>query len=256
LLSVGKHEVALAPAAKKLVAVSLANGKGLWSMEYSQGRYNAATPVIDGSKAYIAGPNRGITALEFSDEGDTISSKEIWRNEDTETTALYNSPVLVDGMLFGLSTANQLFCVSAENGKMEWNSVLPGAAADAASPQRQGRPQRPQRGTPPTGGGDAERGGGNPPGGGNAPQRGGRQRGGFGGRGGQGGYGSVVATGSALVGLTPASQLFVYEPNGSEYKELARYKVAETPTYAYPLLSGNRIYIRDKDSLTMWTVGD
>ncbi len=255
LMKVGKHAIALAPAATQVVAVSLADGKSLWSMDYTQGRYNAATPVVDGQTVYLAGPNRGITALELTDEGDTIASKEVWRNEDEQTTVQYNTPVMVDGMLYGLSNANQLFCVNAEDGTMTWNSALAGATGNAAPTQR------PERGGDQGGkAGDkqgekdgAERGG-DRPAAGDQPQRGGRQRGGRGG-GGRGGYGSIVAAGSVLIGLTPTSELFVYDANGKEFKELARYKVSETPTYAYPILVGNRIYVKDKDSLTMWTVG-
>jgi hypothetical protein len=35
---------------------------------------------------------------------------------------------------------------------------------------------------------------------------------------------------------------------------VTRTKVAATPTYAYFVLSGNRIYIKDQDSVTLWTV--
>ncbi len=256
LMTVGDHKVVLAPAAKQMVAVSLADGKSLWSMEYVQGRYNAATPVVDGQTVYIAGPNRGITAMKFSADGDKISSKEVWRNEDAESTVMYNSPVMVNGALFGLSNTNQLFCVQTDNGKMAWNQAM--------SPGDETAPQPPSRGAA----------GGNPPGdaagrgdrGGNQQegaaggQRGGGQRGGGGGRGGRGGgggrggYGSIVSAGSVLMGLTPGSELVVYQPNGEEFKELARYKVAETPTYAYPIPVGNRIYVKDQASLTMWSL--
>ncbi len=235
LMTVGEHKVVLVPAANKLVAVSLADGKELWSMDYKQGRYNAATPIVDGQMVYIAGPNRGITALEMTADGDKISGKEKWHNEDTETTVMYNTPVLLNGMLFGLSNANQLFCVKTDSGKMTWNQALASGGAQAA-------PQPPQ---PPQGAG--EQGGGRQPGG-----RGGR--GGRGGGGGRGGYGSVVSAGPVLFGLTPSSELLVYQPNGDAFQELARYKVSDTPTYAYPIPVGNRIYIKDNDSLTMWTL--
>jgi outer membrane protein assembly factor BamB len=78
--------------------------------------------------------------------------------------------------------------------------------------------------------------------------------GGGGGMGGGAGYGSIVDAGSVLVALTPSAQLVVFEPNGKEYKQLASYKVAEGGTHAYPVLSGNRIFIKDKDSVTLWTV--
>lgn len=54
--------------------------------------------------------------------------------------------------------------------------------------------------------------------------------------------------------LTPAMELVAYEPNSTEFKEIARYKVAESPTYAYPVLSGKRIYVKDQDNLVLWTV--
>jgi len=35
---------------------------------------------------------------------------------------------------------------------------------------------------------------------------------------------------------------------------LATYKVADGQTHAYPIASGNRIFVKDKDSVTLWTV--
>ena len=57
-----------------------------------------------------------------------------------------------------------------------------------------------------------------------------------------------------LFGLTPADKLVVFAPDGKEYKEIASYKVAPGDTYAYPVISGNRIFVKDKDSLTLWMV--
>jgi outer membrane protein assembly factor BamB len=242
LMTVGEHKVVIAPSANQLVAVSLADGKSLWSMDYTQGRYNAATPVVDGQTVIVAGPNRGMTALELSADGDKIISKEKWRNEDAETTVMYNTPVLLNGNLFGLSNANQLFCVQADSGKKTWNQPM--SPTDPAAPQP----------TPGHGeqGGNADRGdrGGNQQGNSGERPRGGGQRGGRGG--GQGGYGSIVSAGSALIGLTPSSELVVYQPSGDEFKELARYKVSQSRTFAYPIPVGNQIYIKDEDSLTMW----
>ena len=68
------------------------------------------------------------------------------------------------------------------------------------------------------------------------------------------GYGSIVDAGSVLFALTPSSQLVVYEPSDKEFKQLASYKVADKATYAYPVVTGNRIYVKDADSVTLWTV--
>ena len=60
--------------------------------------------------------------------------------------------------------------------------------------------------------------------------------------------------GSVLLALTPSSELIVFQPGAKAFAELARIKVAESQTHAYPVVSGNRIFIKDKDSVTLWTV--
>jgi outer membrane protein assembly factor BamB len=72
--------------------------------------------------------------------------------------------------------------------------------------------------------------------------------------GGRGGFGSIVDAGAVLFGLTPKSQLIVFEPSDKEYKELASIKVADKEIYAYPVVAGNRLFAKDKDSVTLWTV--
>jgi hypothetical protein len=79
------------------------------------------------------------------------------------------------------------------------------------------------------------------------------------GRGGMGGmtsrgYGSIVDVGSALLALSPAGELVVFKPAGEAYAELARYKLADGGTYAYPIPAGKGIYVKDKDSVTLWSL--
>jgi hypothetical protein len=68
------------------------------------------------------------------------------------------------------------------------------------------------------------------------------------------GYGSIVDVGSVLLALTPSAQLIVFEPSDKEFKQLASYKVSDNQTHAHPVVSGNRIFIKDRDSVTLWTV--
>jgi len=75
-----------------------------------------------------------------------------------------------------------------------------------------------------------------------------------GGMGGGMGYGSIVDAGSVLLALTPASQLVAFAPGEKAFTELARIKVSGSPTYAYPVVSGKRIFIKDQDSVTRYTV--
>ena len=64
-------------------------------------------------------------------------------------------------------------------------------------------------------------------------------------------FSSIVDCGSVLVGLTSTDDLIVLTPDGKEYKEVAKYKVAETPIYAFPVISGDNIYIKDFESLAL-----
>jgi outer membrane protein assembly factor BamB len=73
-----------------------------------------------------------------------------------------------------------------------------------------------------------------------------------GGRRGRGGYGSVVDGGSVLFALTPGGELVVFEPNAKEFKKVASYKVAESGAYAYPIISGSRVFIKDQNSVSLW----
>ena len=71
---------------------------------------------------------------------------------------------------------------------------------------------------------------------------------------GRGGYGSIVDAGPVLLALTPSAQLVVFEPGDKGFKEIPSYKVAESDTYAYPVVSGNRVFVKDRDALTLWTI--
>jgi outer membrane protein assembly factor BamB len=68
------------------------------------------------------------------------------------------------------------------------------------------------------------------------------------------GFGSIVDAGTALVLLTPVGNLIAFEPSDKEFKQLASYKVAEGDTTANPVLAGNQIFVKDRDSVTLWTV--
>ena len=68
------------------------------------------------------------------------------------------------------------------------------------------------------------------------------------------GFAAIVSAGSSLAVLANDSELIVYKPSGKEYSEITRYKVAETPTYAHPVISGNRVFVKDQESVTLWTI--
>jgi outer membrane protein assembly factor BamB len=182
--------------AKNLVGVAIADGKLLWETPYvvrGMG-YNAATPVVGGQTVYISGSLRGIKALKIEKEGDKYAAKELWSNP--EQSVQFDTPVLKNGVLFGISSRNFLFSINAETGKTNWIERVRG-----------------------------ER-----------------------------GYGSVVDVGPVLFALTTNGKLLVFEPSEKQFKQVASYKVAEDETYAYPVAAGNRLFIKDLDSVILWTL--
>jgi outer membrane protein assembly factor BamB len=204
LMTVNGVESIVAVTAGNLVIVSLADGKEVWIGRYSQGRYNATTPIVFGETVVYAGEGSGTTAEKFFKKDDAVTSEIVWKNGDN--SLIYNTPVLKDKALYGLSNNNKLFCVNMEGGETTWSADLPSSGG-----------------------------------------------GGGGGRG-RGGYGSVVDAGSVLFALSPAGELVVFEPNPKEYKQLASYKVASGGAYAYPVISGNRVFIKDTSAVTLYTL--
>jgi hypothetical protein len=64
----------------------------------------------------------------------------------------------------------------------------------------------------------------------------------------------VVDAGSVMVALSPGGDLVVFQPNAAEYSEVARYKVSEDgDCYSHPILSTRGIYIKDRDSVALWS---
>jgi outer membrane protein assembly factor BamB len=285
-MTVAGTRMILAPTEKSLVGVAAADGKLLWRIQFTQGRMNSATPIVDGQTMIVAGPGSGMSAIALESEGDALAEEQLWNN--TDNSLQFNTPVFKDGFIFGLSNNGTLFCINADTHETAWSAPLGGP--EPPSPFGRGGPggMRGRQGGPRGEGQQGDRAESGPRrddavrpaaatevaqqgGAGEAtPQaaeqsregserrgegRGrGRGRGGRGGGGGGRGYGSIVDAGAVLLALTPNSELVVFEPSATEFKELARYKVAETPTYAYPVASGNRIFVKDQDSVTLWMV--
>ncbi|SHF86268.1 Outer membrane protein assembly factor BamB, contains PQQ-like beta-propeller repeat [Mariniphaga anaerophila] len=65
---------------------------------------------------------------------------------------------------------------------------------------------------------------------------------------------STLDLGNEILSLTANGKLLVFEPTPYKYSEKAAYKVSSTNTYAHPLVSGNRIYTKDKETFTCWEV--
>lgn len=197
LMTINGTTMAVVETSASVVGLDAKDGKMLWKVPFpisGARNYNASTPLILGQTVIFSGSNRGTRAYRIEKDGDQFTAKELWNNRDS--SVMYNTPVLVENVVYGLTANDILFAIDAGSGKMGWENRTKG----------------------------------------------------------RGGYGSIVAAGPVLFALNPTGQLTVYEPNPTEYKELASYKVAASNTYAYPVIDGKRIFVKDKDTLTMWTI--
>ena len=66
---------------------------------------------------------------------------------------------------------------------------------------------------------------------------------------------SVTRLGERLLVLSTTGDMTIHEPAGETLREIAKYKVAETPVWASPALAGSRILIKDLDTLVAWSTG-
>ena len=67
---------------------------------------------------------------------------------------------------------------------------------------------------------------------------------------------ALVDVGSVILALNTASELVVFTAETEDYDELARYEVADSPTWAHPVVSGRTVYIKDETHLTRWSIPD
>lgn len=62
-------------------------------------------------------------------------------------------------------------------------------------------------------------------------------------------FSTIVDCGSVLIGLTSTDNLIVLKPDGKAYSEVVKYKISDTPVYTYPVIAGDKIYIKDAETL-------
>lgn len=180
---------------KNLVGIDPDNGKLLWQFAapVENRFYNAASPVIDGQTVIITGQGQGTKAVKIQKQGDAFVAQELWKNGELGTK--WNTPVLKDGFLYGLSDGRKLYCMNAATGQTAW--------VDAKLHND---------------------------------------------------FGTIVDAGSVMIALPQTSNLVIFNPDVKAYTEVALLKVADTPTYSYPVIAGNKIIIKDKESLAMMIV--
>ncbi len=180
---------------KNLVSLVVADGKLLWQIPSipKERFYNSASPIVDGPMIIYTGQGEGTRALKVEKQAEGFGTKEIWSNKTIGTG--YNTPVMKEGLLFGVSDKGNFFCLNAQTGQEAWTDT-------------------------------------------NQIDR----------------FVEILDAGPVLMALSSKSELIVFQPDAAKYHEIVRYKVSDTPVYAYPIISGNRLLIKDQDSVTLRTI--
>jgi outer membrane protein assembly factor BamB len=65
---------------------------------------------------------------------------------------------------------------------------------------------------------------------------------------------AVVRAGASWLALADHAELLVLRADADGFAPLRRYTVAESATWAQPVVSGRRIFVKDVSSLTLWTL--
>jgi len=69
-----------------------------------------------------------------------------------------------------------------------------------------------------------------------------------------GAFAAIVNAGSVILALPSTSELIVFKPSAKGYEEVAKIKVADSATYAHPVIAGKNIFVRDQDAMTLLTI--
>jgi outer membrane protein assembly factor BamB len=70
----------------------------------------------------------------------------------------------------------------------------------------------------------------------------------------QAAHAAITRAGNTIFSLEDDSELVVIRLNRTRFEPVARYKVAESATWTQPVVSGNRIVVKDVSSLSLWTI--
>jgi len=70
----------------------------------------------------------------------------------------------------------------------------------------------------------------------------------------QAGNAAVVRAGNLWFALQDDAQLIVARATPDKFDPIRRYSVAESATWAQPVISGDRVYVKDVSTIALWTL--
>jgi outer membrane protein assembly factor BamB len=200
LLTVAGTKQVVTPTPGALAGVGLDDGKLLWGVKAGLAKdyqTSQSTPIVDGQTVIYSIPAKGkgasTLALKIEKKGDGFVAEELWTKP--VSAHKYNTPVLKDEMLFGLTPSANLYCMDAKKGDVLWT--------------------------------DSTR---------------------------RGECGEILNAGPVLLALSSDMNLVAFLPSAKGFMEVAHYQVADSATWAAPIISGNRVFVKDQNSLTLWTI--
>jgi outer membrane protein assembly factor BamB len=176
-----------------VIGVSL-DGRILWRFPFDA-KGGATMPVLNNDTIIVNSPDRVIAFRPRLRDGAWIV-ETMWETKDVST--YLSTPVVVDGVLYGLSTKQrgQFYAVDAKTGQVLWLGT-PREADNTA----------------------------------------------------------LVKAGRLLFLLNDDAELIVARSNRKAFDPIVRYMVADSATWAQPAISGDRLFIKDVNTLALWTVG-
>jgi outer membrane protein assembly factor BamB len=175
-----------------VIGVSL-DGRILWRFPYN-GKNGSVTPVLNNDTLILNTPEK-VIAFRPRLRGEAWQVETLWETKDVST--YLSTPVVVDGVLYGLSTKQrgQFYAVDAKTGQVLWLGT-PREADNTA----------------------------------------------------------LAKAGKILFLLNDDGELIVARGSRKAFAPIVRYTVADSATWAQPAISGERIFIKDVGSLTLWTI--
>jgi outer membrane protein assembly factor BamB len=175
-----------------VIGVAL-DGRVLWRFPLDT-RNGATTPVLAGDLIIVTTGER-VIAFRPRLKDNVWALETVWETKDV--TTYVSSPVVAEGVLYGLSTKRrgQFFAIDTKTGNVLW--LGPPREADNTA--------------------------------------------------------VVMSRRGLLFLLNDDGELIVARASRRAFEPIVRYTVADKATWAQPAISGNRIFVKDTTSLTLWT---
>lgn len=129
LMTVDGTKTVVTPSKGALAGVNLADGKELWKVSIGptggKGDYfhHYSTPLVDGNNVIYSvtgsqGADLNTICLKIEKKADSFKTSEVWNIKTSANK--YHTPVLKDGLMYGVNASRFFYCLDAKTGKELW----------------------------------------------------------------------------------------------------------------------------------------